>query len=178
MDSCASPPPSPRPDLVPLGPPPNLRAETSWRDYFLELNGGNRIKPGTRRAYFLNSAQIGQFAPQLPSGFDFFAGRHIRWGITTRVDLPRGDTERLAYSLASKGVRIPGVSMRVSAVCWRGIIFFVIEKAVGGEPTLPADWMTSCEVDGNQPQTPRWIGRQPLAFERQLKVGGADDSAQ
>lgn len=164
MDSFAS--PSPRPDFAPLGSPSDLRAAPSWREYFLELNGGHRIKPGARRAYFLNAAQFGQFAGSLPAGFEFFAGCHIRWGISTREDLPASHAERLASSLASGGVKIPGVSKRVRAVCSGGFVFFVIEEAVGGEPTLPADWMTSCEVEGDQPQSPRWIGRQRLAFER------------
>ena len=131
--------PSSCPDSIPLGSPPNLRAEPSWRDYFLDLNCGNRIAPGARRAYFLNAAQIGQFAAPLPAGLEFFAGRHIRFGITTRVDLSASYAERLASLLASGGVKFPGVSKRVRAVCSSGFVFFVIEGAVGREPTLPGD---------------------------------------
>ncbi len=115
----------------------------------------------------MRAAQIGQFAARLPAGFEFFAGRCIRWGFTTRTDLPVDEADCLAYAIASGGLRIPGFSKRVRAVCRSGFIYYLVEDTED-EPALPADWMTSCEVDGAHLHSPRWVGRQRLAFEQRV----------
>jgi hypothetical protein len=145
-----------------------LRAAPSWRDYFREfLDGGAGLeRPGGRREYFLRSAQIGMFAAELPGGFEFFAGRQAWLGLGRRLDLPIEEAERLVDALASGGVRIPGVSLHLRAVGWQSCVFFVVTPAARDEPLLPADWMTTLELAGDEPRRPYWIGRQRLDFER------------